>query len=108
MKGTHLGELEELILLTVASLYDDAYGMAIQSAIKERANRGIAISTVHTVLHRLTQKGFLKARYGGATEQRGGRRKHLFTVTVAGQKVLTQVRDQRNRLWDAIPKIAFE
>ena len=108
MKGTNLGELEELILLTVAALYDDAYGVAIQDSIKKNCKRSIAISTVHTVLQRLSNKGFLKARYGGATEERGGRRKHLFTVTVAGQKALLAVRDQRNQLWDSIPKIAFE
>ncbi len=108
MKGTNLGELEELILLTVASLFDNAYGTAIQATIKEKCGRSISISTVHTVLLRLAKKGYLTSRYGGSTETRGGRRKHLFTVTIAGQKALHQVRDQRNNLWDSIPNIAFE
>ncbi len=108
MKGTNLGELEELIMLTVALLYDEAYGIAIQRTIKEKCNRSISISTVHAVLYRLDEKGYVTSRYDGATPARGGRRKHLFRVTTAGQKVLSQARDMRNELWDAIPKIAFE
>ena len=108
MKGTNLGELEELILLVVAYLYDDAYGIAIQDAIRKECNRNISISTVHTVLQRLMKKGYLSSRYGGATEQRGGRRKHLFRVTMSGREAIAVVREQRNRFWDSIPSIAFK
>ena len=108
MKGTQLGELEELILLVVASLFDDAYGMAIQQAIKAEANRSISISTVHAVLKRLEDKGFLSSRYDGATAARGGRRKHLFRVTVEGEKALNKARNLRNKLWEGIPKLAFQ
>lgn len=108
MKGTQLGELEELILLTVASLYDEAYGVAIMKEIGERTNRKITISTVHAALKRLEQKGFCNSRYDGATPERGGRRKHLFRVTAAGQQALENARSIRNSLWDRIPKIAFE
>ncbi len=108
MKGSNLGELEELVLLVVAALYEEAYGIAVQDKIKRDCDRNIAISTVHKVLQRLREKGYLESHYGGATAQRGGRRKHLFQVTRSGQKVLSVMRDQRNRLWDSIPKIAFE
>lgn len=108
MKGTNLGELEELIMLTVAMLFDDAYGVAIQDTIKEKSNRTISISTVHSVLYRLADKGYVSSRYDGATSERGGRRKHLFRVTVAGQKALEQSRLLRNNMWNAIPKVAFE
>ena len=107
MKGKNLGELEELILLTVALLYDEAYGVAIQREISERGNRSLTISTVHSVLSRLEDKGYLNSRYDGATSARGGRRKHLFRVTVAGEKVLAQAKNLRNKLWEAIPKMAF-
>ena len=108
MKGTQIGELEELVLLTVAALYDDAYGIAIMADIKNRAKRNISISTVHAVLKRLEEKGFLSSRYDGATPERGGRRKHLFRVTSAGEKALLQSKELRNGLWDSIPKIAFD
>ena len=107
MKGTQIGELEELILLTVAALYDDAYGIAIMNDIGARAGRKISISTVHAVLKRLEEKGFMTSRYSGATPERGGRRKHLFRVTAAGEKALTHARELRNGLWDEIPKVAF-
>lgn len=108
MKGTHLGELEELILLVVASLYDDAYGLAIQKSIREEANRKISISTVHAALKRLEEKGYLSSRYDGATPERGGRRKHLFRVTTTGIEVLKTARELRNNLWQRIPNVALQ
>lgn len=107
MKGTQIGELEEIILLTVASLYDEAYGVGIMKEVEERSGRTITISTVHAVLKRLEEKGFLESRYDGATKERGGRRKHLFRVTMAGQKVLSKSRELRNDLWNSIPDLAF-
>ncbi|MEQ9297650.1 MAG: PadR family transcriptional regulator [Cyclobacteriaceae bacterium] len=107
MKGSQIGELEELILLITASLYDDAYGVAIMKEVEQKANRSITISTVHAVLKRLQEKGLLNSCYDGATSERGGRRKHLFTVTVAGQKALEHNRELRNTIWDTIPKMAF-
>lgn len=108
MKGTQIGELEELVLLTVAALFDDAYGVAIMQEIETRGGRSITLSTVHAVLKRLEEKGFLESRYDGATSERGGRRKHLFRVTMAGQKVLAQSRELRNGLWNSIPDLAFD
>lgn len=108
MKGSNLGELEELVLLSVGILYDDAYGLAIQSEIKERCNRSVTISSVHSVLGRLEEKGFLSARYDGATPERGGRRKRLFTLTATGQNAINETKQLRNDMWSAIPKIAFK
>ena len=104
MKGTNLGELEELILLSTAALFDNAYGVAIQKEIKDKCNRSITISTVHAALARLEQKGFLSSRYDGVTPERGGRRKHLFKVTKSGQQALEQMKKQRDSFWDVIPK----
>ena len=107
MKGTQLGELEEIILLTVASLYDEAYGVAIMNEIEQRTNRKITISTVHAALKRLEEKGFCDSRYDGATKERGGRRKHLFRVTAKGTNALEHSRAIRNSLWNSIPQIAL-
>lgn len=107
MKGSNLGELEELIMLNVALLFDEAYGVAIMKEIKTRCNRSISISTVHAALARLQEKGFVSSRYAGESTERGGRRKHLFRVTMAGQKALEEVRSQRNNIWNEIPSIAF-
>ena len=107
MKGTNLGELEELVLLIVGILYDDAYGVSIQEELKERCNRNATLSTIHVALHRLEEKGYLESRLDGATGERGGRRKLLFRVTKSGQKAIVNARDMRNELWRAIPKAAF-
>ena len=108
MKGTNLGELEELILLTVAILFDDAYAIAIRDEIKTKCDRSITISTVHAALIRLEKKGFVDSRYDGSTPERGGRRKHLFTLTKSGYKAMMQTREQREFLWQHVPTLSFE
>ncbi|MEM9895070.1 MAG: PadR family transcriptional regulator [Bacteroidota bacterium] len=107
MKGENLGELEELVMLSVGILFDDAYGLAIQKEMKSRCNRSVTISSVHSVLTRLEEKGFLTARYDGATAARGGRRKRLFRLTAAGENAIAEVKEMRNNMWGAIPKVAF-
>ena len=108
MKGTNLGELEEIVLLVVANLYDNAYGVLIKNEIEEKCNRSITISTVHNVLQRLQEKGFLTSRYSEPTKERGGKRKLLFKVTASGQTALNTIREMREKLWSGIPKVAFE
>lgn len=107
MKGDHLGEFEELVLLTIAVLFDDAYGVAIQHELKARCNRAVTISTVHAALYRLKKKGFVDSRYGEVTPERGGKRKLLFRVTHSGEVALTKSKEMRNGLWNSIPKPAF-
>jgi DNA-binding PadR family transcriptional regulator len=66
------------------------------------------ISSVHKVLVRLEDKGFLKSRMGGATQERGGREKRLYTLTQSGIKVLHQSREMRNTMWEQVPKVILE
>lgn len=108
MKGTYLGEFEELVLLTVGILYDDAYGLSILSELERQTERNIMISSVHKALVRLEDKGYLKSRLGGASERRGGREKRLYALTRDGMAVLNESRDMRNSLWRQIPKIVWE
>ena len=108
MKGTNLGELEEIALLVVANLYDNAYGILVKQTIETECDRKITISTVHNVLQRLKEKGFLESRYSEPVKERGGKRKLLFKVTASGQVALETVKEMREKLWSGIPKIAFE
>ncbi len=108
MKRTNIGELEELVLLVTANLYDKAYGVAVKQAIEEKCNRSITISTVHNVLQRLQEKGFLASRYSDPTPERGGKRKLLFRVSRQGQRALEISRSMRESLWQSIPDLAFE
>jgi len=103
MKRAFLGEFEEVVLLTVAILDEGAYGVTITQEIEQKTGRSVGFSTVHTTLQRLEEKGFLSSQMGGATAERGGRRKRFFAVTGAGRKALLEVKEVRAQLWDALP-----
>ncbi|MFY0687131.1 MAG: PadR family transcriptional regulator [Cyclobacteriaceae bacterium] len=107
-KGTNLGELEELILLTVGSLHNEAYGVSIMDEIKSKTGRVLNVSAVHAVLKRLATKGFLNSWMGGATTERGGRRKRYFSLTAAGKKAIDESMAYRMELYSAIPDIAYK
>jgi PadR family transcriptional regulator, regulatory protein PadR len=104
MSRIYLGELEELTLLMVALLNSEAYGVLIVEELQKQAGREISISAVHAVLHRLEEKGFVRSRMGGASAERGGRRKRLFSITAYGQRAIEELRDTRNLIWDMIAK----
>jgi len=99
----YLGELEELILLMVALIGVDAYGVSITEELEEQTGRVITISAAHAALHRLEDKGFVKSKMGGASKERGGRRKRLFQITTYGCQALEELRDVRNMIWSQIP-----
>ncbi len=104
MSRIYLGELEELILLMVALLNNEAYGVSIAETLKDQAGRDITISAIHAVLHRLEEKGFVQSKMGGASAERGGRRKRLFSITAYGRSALNELRDTRNSIWNLILK----
>jgi PadR family transcriptional regulator, regulatory protein PadR len=104
MSRIYLGELEELILLMVALLNKEAYGVSIAEELKTQAGRDISISAVHAALHRLEEKGFVKSKMGGASAERGGRRKRLFNITTYGRNALEELRDTRHVIWELIAK----
>ena len=83
MKGNNIGELEELVLLTVGSLYDEAYGVAVMDEIEEKTGRDMNISAIHAVLRRLEEKELLKSRMGGDTNEPGGLTKRLLPLKKA-------------------------
>ncbi len=108
MKGTNIGEFEELVLLMVGVLHPEAYGVGIKNAILSRTGRKVTLSAVHAVLQRLQEKGLLKSEFGESTRVRGGKRKKLFEMTSEGSKVLRDTRDIRNELWGEIPSVALK
>ena len=74
MNENNVGEFEELVLLTVLILQDEAYILKIQQELLSQANRKTAMGALHVTLGRLEKKGFLSSELGGATAARGGRR----------------------------------
>lgn len=105
MSKEFLGEFEELVLTIAGILQEEAYGNAIVNEIKERVGREVNLSAVHVTLYRLEDKGLVKSKMGGATNQRGGRRKRIFTVTNAGLAMLRSMKEARIDLWKLIPQL---
>jgi PadR family transcriptional regulator PadR len=105
MAKEFLGEFEELILTLVAALQDDAYGAAIADEIETRLKREVNLSAVHVTLYRLEDKGFIKSKMGGGTNERGGRRKRIFTITNAGLAMLKAMKEARVDLWKLVPQL---
>jgi DNA-binding PadR family transcriptional regulator len=96
----YLGEFEELVLLTIATLGNEAYGVSIQQDIEARCHRTISIGALHSTITRLEEKGFLKSWMGGATQERGGRSKRYYEITLAGKRAVTETKSLRDELWD--------
>jgi len=107
MRRSDLGEFEELVLLTVAVLTPVAYSVAIAEELEEQTGRTTSTGAVHAALQRMENKGFVTSSMGEGTPERGGRRKRLFKVTVAGNKMLHEIREIRARLWENIAPKSF-
>jgi PadR family transcriptional regulator PadR len=107
MKKYQLGEFEEIVMLTVGVLYEDAYGVSIKKEIETRLNRKVSVGALQSSLKRLEEKGFLKSREGESTQERAGRPKRYFSITAYGKKAMEHARATRNELWEAIPKMAL-
>ncbi len=105
MKGTHLGEFEELVLLMVGVLNGEAYGISILKDIESHTGRTVTVSTVHTALYRLEQKGFVESFVGGASKERGGRSKRLYKITGEGKTAIVNSREVRDKLWGMMPDL---
>jgi DNA-binding PadR family transcriptional regulator len=107
MKG-YIGEFEELVLLTIAALDEDAYGVGIKEDIEKRTDRSISIGALHSTITRLEEKGLIKSWLGDPTQERGGRRKRYFQLTNLGKSSLREMKQLRDELWDLSKvKLAF-
>ncbi len=102
MKGEYLGEFEELVLLMVGLLDEQAYGINIVEEIRSRMNRKVNLSGVHSTLYRMEDKGYLTSSFGGATSERGGRKKRIFHLTLSGRNILESTQSKRTAVWQLI------
>ncbi|HEX7282067.1 MAG TPA: helix-turn-helix transcriptional regulator [Vicinamibacterales bacterium] len=89
-KGEFLGEFEQLVLLAVMRLEDDAYGMTVRREIEDRTGRDVTIGAVYATLDRLEQKALVRSKVGAPTHERGGRAKRCFVVTPSGVSAVEQ------------------
>lgn len=101
-KTDHLGEFEQLVLLAVLRLGEDAYGAAIQRELERSADREASVSAIYITLTRLEGKGFVRSWMGAPTEQRGGKARRHFEVEAEGLLALNQARTRLIRMWDGV------
>ena len=105
MKGSHLGEFQEVVLLVILSLDDNAYGVTIKQEIAAKVNRSISRGALHTALTRLEEKGFITSEQGESNPDRGGRKKRYYSVTNKGIAALHDAKSIRDQLWNQIPRL---
>jgi len=106
MKKTKLGEFEELVLLTVASLQQDAYGVEIKRELETRLRETLSVGSIQSALKRMEEKGFLTSSWSEATQKRGGKRKRIYAATPHAHRILKEMKEIRAGLWNSIPKLA--
>ena len=108
MKKFQLGEFDEIVMLTVAILYDNAYGVSIKKEIESRLNRSVSVGALQSALKRLEDKGYLESVDKDATQERAGRPKRFFKITALGKEAMEYTKETRNSLWDSIPAISLD
>lgn len=108
MKYTRLGEFEELVLLTIGALQDDAYSVSIKKELEATIGKKPSIGALHSALNRLEKKGFISSFEGGATNERGGRRKRFYLITGLGKEALQKSFDVRSGLYRRIPGLSLD
>lgn len=102
MARDRVGEFEELTLLAVRALGEDAYAVAIQQFIERSTRRDVVMGAVYAALDRLERKGHLRSKFGGATPVRGGKAKRFYSVTARGRRTIHELRTQREAMWRAV------
>lgn len=103
MQHIKLGNFEELVLLLVGSLNDEAYSVSIVQEYEKQTGKKINVSAIHTVLYRLEEKGFLESKLSEAKAERGGKRKRLFYLTPYATKALDELASVREKIRLGIP-----
>lgn len=100
--GGYLGEFEQIVLLALARLEEDAYGVTIRKEIEDRSGRRVAIGALYTTLRRLEDKGLVRSSLAESTPVRGGRSKRYFRLTPRGVRALKRSRAILDRMWRGV------
>ena len=98
----HLGEFEQIVLLAVLRMGDDAYGVPIRAEIESRTGRLLTVGALYRTLDRLEAKGYLTSWFGESTPERGGRSKRYFKVRPLGMRALRASREALAAMWEGL------
>lgn len=101
-KGSFLGEFEQVVLLAVARLDGEGYGVTIRHEIEAIAERETTVGAVYATLSRLEEKGFAASWEGEAEARRGGRARRHYRIEPAGVRALQASRGMLDRLWNGV------
>ncbi len=104
MKGTFLGEFEEVVLLSVFVTDEEAYANLVKRQVEKHTDRNINLSAIHSALYRMERKGFLESQLADATPRRGGKKKRYFSISAKGIEALNEMRRIRESFWKLAPE----
>ncbi|MCP4726521.1 MAG: PadR family transcriptional regulator [bacterium] len=99
---------EEIFLVAIFRLGEDAYGVRIREMIKELTGETLLFGTIYNTLEYLLRKNYVVSRKGESTSRRGGNKKVYYTLTNDGKMALDRARDLKNRLWEGIPEAVLK
>ena len=102
-----LTRMEELLLLTVWRLQEDAYGLAIRRQVGALLDKNVSVGAVYIPLERLAKRGLLDTWESAPTAKRGGRRKRFYKLTPKGLAALNTVRRIHDEAWSGLPQLVF-
>lgn len=103
-----LSRSEEIVLITILKLKDNAYGVAIRKKLHEETGTKWSFGSIYTALNTLTRKKYVDKSRGEPTAERGGRHKCLYTITFEGKRALKEIKKVQERLWSNLPDIVLE
>ena len=98
-----LSRFEEHLLVVIARLGDNAYGVSIRNELKEIVGTAPAHGAIHTTLERLEKHGFVASRFSEPENRRGGRSRRLYKLRPAGIKALHEIQRVQKELWSGLP-----
>ncbi len=103
-----LSRSEEIVLLSIWKLGENAYGVAIKERVSEATGHNWSIGAIYAPLHRLEKKGYIRATAGEPTPERGGRSKVYYSLTNPGKKALSEIKRVHEAIWLDIPSVEIE
>ena len=103
-----LSRNEEIVLIAIWRLQDNAYGVSIRKKVLEMTGQNGSFGKIYMPLDKLTKKGFVHKMLSEPTARRGGRRKCMYTLSKGGKIALKEIRKVQDTLWEGISKVAFD
>jgi PadR family transcriptional regulator, regulatory protein PadR len=100
-----LGEFEQIVMLAILRLGDEAYGVPIRLEIQERTGRAVTVGALYRTLDRLEHKGYVSSAFSDPTPERGGRSKRYFKVKPVGLRTLRASHEALTAMWDGLERV---